>query len=150
MLYKIYTRLLEKSVKQENPVILGAIGDEKTGNDALIDCLRHDKNFLARIQTLYVSVYNSHPLPVEIVRQLSQEQDLSIKELKKQKVRLAFFVDESFFLPDKEKKKAIVLLLYFQKHDDRRYTQRNIKKAQRIRDNFLKLKAENQLHIEVV
>ncbi len=150
MLYRIYTQFLEKSVKQEVPVILGAVGDEKNGNDALVDCLQNDKNFLARIQTLYVSVYDSHPLPLEIVRQLSQEQSLSIKELKKKTVRLAFFIDENFFLHDKEKKKAIVLLLYFKKQDDRKYTQRNIKKAQRIRDNFLKLKAENQLHIEVV
>ena len=139
MLYRIYTQFMKKSVKEGAPaIILGAVGNDET--DALLDCLKHDPCFGARIHALYNSVCDSHPLPLEVVRQLSHECEISIKELKKSAVRLAFFIDENFLLLDDKKKKAIVLLWYFPKRDDKKYTQRNIKKAQQIRDKFLKKK----------
>ena len=142
MLYRVYAQFVNT-----NKLLLGAIVNEKTGKDALQDCLKQDRNFAARIQQLYSSVMNSHPLPVQIVNKLSSEGDLSIREPKKSSIRLAFYIDTNFF--EQGFDRAIILLLYFPKHDNKATT-RAIAKAQDIRDSFLQLKENGELKREVI
>ena len=151
MLYRIYTQFMENSAKGGTPLIIGAIVNQKNEDDALIECLKLDKSFAARIKTLYCSIRDGKPLRREIVRSLSSECELSIKELKKEAIRLAFFVDDDFRKKELkgEKTKAIVLLLYFPKHDNKA-TQRAIKKAKQIRNEFLELNRNGSLQIEVI
>lgn len=151
MLYRIYTQFMENSAKGVAPLIIGAIANQKNGDDALIECLKLDGSFGARIDALYASVRDGRPLRREIVRPLSSEFELSIKELKKEAIRLAFFVDNDFRKKELKgvKTKAIVLLLYFPKHDNKA-TQRAIKKAKQIRNEFLELNRNDSLQIEVI
>lgn len=144
VLYRVYTQLMKT-----DKLLLGAVFDERKKTDALEECLRLDHVFIARVQQLYDSVMNARPLPEQIVRALSHEGDISIMELKKRKpkIRLAFYVDESFFWKNSEK--AIVFLLYFPKHDNNA-TERAKIKAQNIRDDFLKLKEQEELRVEVI
>ena len=102
---------------------------------------------------LYVAVIDACPLPVQIVRQLSSEGDFSIKELKgskRSKIRLAFYIDSNFSIQGYDKAdKAIVLLLYFPKKDNKA-TVMAIEKAKAIRDRFLKLKELGEIGVEVI
>ena len=149
MIYRIYTQFMEHDRSGQISLLIGAVADDGVPTDSLLDCLKIDKNFAARVQTLYVSIINARPLPLEIVRPLSKEQNLSIKELKKAKIRLAFFVDVEFYLSDSVPKKAIVFLLRFPKKD-KKTTENAIKKAQAIRDEFLELKLQKKINTEVI
>ena len=142
MLYRVYKQFITN-----NKVLLGAVVLDEEETDALLICLEQDCNFAARVQQLYVSTIAGRPLPKEIVRQLSDEGDVSIKELKKSRIRLAFYEDKNFSWYGCEK--AIVLLYYFPKHDNKA-TARAIVKAQAIRDKFLSLKENAELAIEVI
>ena len=149
LLYRVYTQFMTSETR-----LLGvAVNDEKEKEtDALRICLERDSNFAARISQLYVSVMDARPLPVQIVRQLSSERDFSVKELKgskRSKIRLAFYIDSDFSIQDYDKAdKAIVLLLYFPKKDNKA-TAMAIEKAKAIRDRFLKLKELGKLDVEV-
>lgn len=149
VLYKVYTQFMTSK-----RLLLGvAANDEEKEHDALRICLERDNNFAARISQLYVSVMNARPLPVQIVRQLSSEGDFSIKELKsskRSKIRLAFYIDSDFSIQGYDKvDKAIVLLLYFPKKDNKA-TAMAIEKAKAIRDRFLKLKELGEIGVEVI
>ena len=149
VLYKVYTQFMTSK-----RLLLGvATNDEEKEHDALRICLERDNNFAARISQLYVSVMDARPLPVQIVRQLSSEGDFSIKELKgskRSKIRLAFYIDSDFSIQGYDKVgKAIVLLLYFPKKDNKA-TVMAIEKAKAIRDRFLKLKELGEIGVEVI
>ena len=139
---------MEGDAENKTSVIIGSVADNIENSDALKECIKLDKNFSARVQMLYNSTRDGRPLLKSVVRQISREGDISILELKKEAIRLSFFIDRDFDFRGILMKKAIVFLSYFPKHDNKA-TGREVKKAQKIRDSFLIDKKNDLLKIEV-
>jgi hypothetical protein len=100
----------------------------------------------ARLEALKLSTLSDRPFPKEIVNILTHEDDLSIKELKKNKRRLTFFIDKNLTWRNLSIPRVIVCLSYFVKKAQRTDAA-EIKRARQQRDAYLYAKKNNTLQI---
>ena len=145
MKYRIYERYVTSS-----SLLIGTFCEKSNVPDVLEESISICQNLSAKIAYLYQSTLENYPLPKFIVNILTHEDKLSILELKKNNIRITFFIDyNGMHFLDKNIPRLIVFLSCFKK-EKKEAPKNEIMKAQKIRDIYLQAKADKTLEIEVV
>ena len=145
MKYKIYEHYI-----RDLSLFIGVFCEVTETKDVIETCLDIDKNFGAKIALLYNSVYGNYKLPKDIVNILEHEDKISILELKKNSIRLTFFIDyDGIDIFSRHINKSIVFLSYFKKEKPKT-PKIEIVKAKKIRDIYLEAKKNKTLEMEIV